>query len=96
MANVLSADQVRGVGEQFARKAAAHWGMTYAELEAAAMGEGSAAPDEPEKRDFRPIGMMSEAEIRAILRDELERMLRAERAAADREPKAPAATRRRR
>lgn len=52
MSNVLSDEPTRKPGEQFLRMAAAHWGMSYAELEAAACGpdarpDASASADPP-------------------------------------------------
>ena len=38
LSNVLADNPTREPGEEFAHKAAAHWGMTYAELEEAACG----------------------------------------------------------
>lgn len=39
LSNMLSAAPSRQPGEDFRRKVAAHWGMTYAQLEALAIGE---------------------------------------------------------
>jgi hypothetical protein len=39
LSNMLSSTPSRQPGEDFRRKVAAHWGMTYAELEALAVGE---------------------------------------------------------
>lgn len=39
LSNMLSSTPSRQPGEDFRRKVAAHWGMTYAQLEALALGE---------------------------------------------------------
>lgn len=39
LSNMLSAQPTRQPGEDFRRKVAAHWGLTYATLEALALGE---------------------------------------------------------
>lgn len=39
LSNMLSSNPTRQPGEDFRRKVSAHWGMSYAELEAAALGE---------------------------------------------------------
>jgi hypothetical protein len=39
LSNMLSATPTRQPGEDFRRKVAAHWGVTYAQLEALALGE---------------------------------------------------------
>lgn len=41
LSNMLSASPTRQPGEDFRRKVAAHWGMSYAQLEAQALGEES-------------------------------------------------------
>lgn len=43
LSNMLSSTGSREPGEQFRRKVAAHWGATYAELEALALGEEAPA-----------------------------------------------------
>lgn len=47
LSNMLSTTPTRQPGEDFRRKVAAHWGVTYAQLEALALGEEmpSAAPN---------------------------------------------------
>lgn len=66
MSNALSKDKIRGVGEVFARKAAKHWGLSYAELERLALGEPEPAPVSS------PEPLISLDQIRALLRDEIE------------------------
>jgi len=44
LSNMLSSTPSRQPGEDFRRKVAAHWGVTYAQLEALALGEESGAP----------------------------------------------------
>lgn len=40
LSNMLSPSPTRQPGEDFRRKVAAHWGLTYSQLEAIALGEG--------------------------------------------------------
>lgn len=49
LSNMLSANPTRQPGEDFRRKVAAHWGMTYAQLEALALGE------EPPASTSKPV-----------------------------------------
>jgi transcriptional regulator with XRE-family HTH domain len=44
LSNMLSASPSRQPGEDFRRKVSAHWGITYAQLEALALGEEPPAP----------------------------------------------------
>jgi transcriptional regulator with XRE-family HTH domain len=44
LSNMLSSQPTRQPGEDFRRKAAAHWHISYAQLEAMALGEDSAPP----------------------------------------------------
>ena len=52
LSNMLSASPSRQPGEDFRRKVAAHWGITYAQLEALAFGEE--APASSSKPVVRP------------------------------------------
>lgn len=48
LSNMLSASPSRTPGEDFRRKVAAHWGMSYAQLEAQALGEeGPSSTSQP-------------------------------------------------
>lgn len=48
LSNMLSSSPSRQPGEEFRRKVAAHWGITYAQLEALALGEeASTTPTQP-------------------------------------------------
>lgn len=42
LSNMLSKSPTRQPGEDFRRKVAAHWGVTYGQLESIALGDGSA------------------------------------------------------
>lgn len=50
LSNMLSPNPSRQPGEDFRRKVAAHWGVTYAQLEALALGE------EPPASTSKPVG----------------------------------------
>jgi hypothetical protein len=47
LSNMLSRNPTRQPGESFRRKVAAHWGITYAQLEAAAFGEAPVESQAP-------------------------------------------------
>jgi transcriptional regulator with XRE-family HTH domain len=49
LSNMLSRSPTRQPGEDFRRKAAAHWGLSYGQLEAAALGE-----DAPPESTMKP------------------------------------------
>jgi len=49
LSNMLSSTPSRQPGEEFRRKVAAHWGVTYAQLEALALGE------EPPASSSKPV-----------------------------------------
>jgi transcriptional regulator with XRE-family HTH domain len=55
LSNMLSSTPSRQPGEDFRRKVAAHWGISYAQLEALALGE------EPPASTSKPVGNRSEA-----------------------------------
>jgi hypothetical protein len=50
LSNMLSTNPTRQPGEDFRRKVAVHWGVTYAQLEALALGE------EPPASSSKPAG----------------------------------------
>lgn len=50
LSNMLSTSPTRQPGEDFRRKVAAHWGMSYAQLEALALGE-----DPPAASSTKPV-----------------------------------------
>jgi hypothetical protein len=50
LSNMLSPNPSRQPGEDFRRKVSAHWGMSYAQLEAQALGE------EPPASTSKPVG----------------------------------------
>ncbi len=54
LSNMLSSTPSRQPGEDFRRKVAAHWGVTYAQLEALALGE------EPPPSASHPVGGRNE------------------------------------
>jgi hypothetical protein len=80
LSNMLSSTPSRQPGEDFRRKVAAHWGVTYAQLEALALGEDAAMPasaatpvaDSPPNLEdaCSSYGWMAElpADVRAIVR----------------------------
>lgn len=53
LSNMLSSTPSRQPGEDFRRKVAAHWGMTYAQLEALALGEP--CPEAPAANGAKPV-----------------------------------------
>lgn len=66
LSNMLSPSPSRQPGEDFRRKVAAHWGVTYGELEAIALGE------DPPRATLTPVSWRSEevpANLAAVLAD---------------------------
>ncbi len=55
LSNMLSSNPTRQPGEDFRRKVAAHWGVTYAQLEAIALGD-----DDAPSSASKPISWRSE------------------------------------
>jgi hypothetical protein len=55
LSNMLSSTPSRQPGEDFRRKVASHWGVSYAQLEALALGE-----DLPASSSSRPVGAVCE------------------------------------
>lgn len=63
LSNMLSANPSRQPGEEFRRKAAKHWGITYAQLEALALG------DEPPASTSRRTEAALPPNLKAVLGD---------------------------
>ncbi|MBX3185472.1 MAG: hypothetical protein KF819_00600 [Labilithrix sp.] len=66
LSNMLSTNPTRQPGEDFRRKVAAHWGVSYGQLEAIAFG------DEPPASGSKPVAWRSEnipANLAAVLAD---------------------------
>ncbi len=60
LSNMLSTNPTRQPGEDFRRKAAAHWGLSYAQLEALALGE------DPPTSSTKPVVSYPPSLARAI------------------------------
>lgn len=84
LSNMLSSSPSRQPGEEFRRKVAAHWGMTYAQLEALALGEEpppSSTQSVRERTDGMPPNLIDTVteyewlhelphELRAVIREQ--------------------------
>lgn len=67
LSNMLSSNPTRQPGEDFRRKVAAHWGVSYGQLEAIAFGD-----DDPPGSGAKPVTWRSEnipANLAAVLAD---------------------------
>jgi transcriptional regulator with XRE-family HTH domain len=69
LSNMLSRSPTRQPGEDFRRKAAAHWGLTYGQLEAAALGEDAPAPASTMKPAARVEEQADAKSLLAVLAD---------------------------